>query len=125
MNSFGRTNKKYDIDMIHGPLMPKIATFFVPLMASGVLQLLFNAVDLVVVGKWVGSDALAAVGATTALINVFCNLMIGISMGANVLAARYIASEDHEKTGETVHTAISMALIIGVTISLLGMWFSG
>lgn len=124
MNSFGRTNKKYEIDMIHGPLMPKLATFFVPLMVSGVLQLLFNAVDLVVVGKWVGSDALAAVGATTALINVFCNLMIGISMGANVLAARYIASEDHEKTGETVHTAISMALLIGVTISLLGLLFS-
>lgn len=116
---------KYEIDMINGALMPKLITFFVPLMISGVFQLLFNAVDLVVVGNWVGSDALAAVGATTALINVFCNLMIGISLGANVMAARYIAVGDDKSTSDIVHTSISIAIIIGVGISLLGLAFSG
>lgn len=124
MSSVKNEKSKYEIDMIHGPLMPKIVTFFVPLMVSGVLQLLFNAVDLVVVGKWVGSDALAAVGATTALINVFCNLMIGISLGANVMTARFLASEDHEQTSESVHTSITLALILGVSISVLGLVFS-
>ena len=114
----------YEIDMIHGALMPKLITFFIPLMFSGMLQLLFNAVDLVVVGRFAGSEPLAAVGATTSLISMFANLFIGISLGANVVAARYIATEDDRNVSETVHTAITIAAIMGVTMMFVGFFLS-
>ena len=83
-----RTNAKtYEIDMCNGPLLKKILIFYFPLMLSGVLQLLFNAADIVVVGRFAGSHALAAVGSTSALINLLVNLFIGLSVGANVLVA--------------------------------------
>ena len=78
---------KYEIDMCNGTILDKLISFSIPLMLSGILQLLFNAVDIIVVGHFTGSEALAAVGSTTALINVLVNLFIGISLGANVLAA--------------------------------------
>ena len=84
---------KYEIDMCNGTLMDKLISFAIPLMLSGILQRMFNAVDIIVVGRFSGSQSLAAVGSTTALINVFTNLFIGISLGANVLAARYYALE--------------------------------
>ena len=77
---------KYEIDMCNGTIMDKLISFSLPLMVSGILQLMFNAVDIIVVGRFSGSQALAAVGSTTALINVFINLFMGISLGANVLA---------------------------------------
>lgn len=83
--------------MCNGTIMDKLISFSIPLMLSGILQLMFNAVDIVVVGRFSGSQALAAVGSTTALINVFTNLFIGISLGANVLAARYYAAEKQKK----------------------------
>ena len=79
---------KYEIDMCNGTIMDKLISFALPLMLSGMLQLTFNAVDIVVIGQFSGKQSLAAVGATTALINVFTNLFIGISLGANVIAAR-------------------------------------
>ena len=78
--------------MCNGTIMDKLISFSLPLMLSGILQLMFNAVDIIVVGRFSGSQALAAVGSTTALINVFTNLFIGISLGANVLAARFYAA---------------------------------
>ena len=78
--------------MCNGSIMDKLITFSLPLMLSGILQLLFNAVDLVVVGRFTGSQALAAVGSTTALINMFINFFMGVSLGANVLVARFYAS---------------------------------
>ena len=84
---------KYEIDMCNGSLMDKLISFSLPLMLSGILQLLFNAVDIIVVGRFTGRHALAAVGSTTALINMFVNLFIGISLGANVLAARFFAAK--------------------------------
>ena len=83
--------------MCNGTIMDKLISFSIPLMLSGILQLMFNAVDIVVVGRFSGSQALAAVGSTTALINVFTNLFIGISLGANVLAARYYAAGKTKK----------------------------
>ena len=83
---------RYEIDMCNGSIMDKLISFSIPLMLSGILQLLFNAVDIIVVGRFAGSQALAAVGSTTALINVFTNLFIGVSLGANVLSARFYAS---------------------------------
>ena len=100
---------KYEIDMCNGTLMDKLISFAIPLMLSGILQLMFNAVDIIVVGRFSGSQSLAAVGSTTALINVFTNLFIGISLGANVLAARYYALEKSKEMSETVHTAIAFA----------------
>ena len=112
---------KYEIDMCNGTIMDKLISFSVPLMVSGILQLLFNAVDIIVVGRFSGSWALAAVGSTTALINVFTNLFIGVSLGANVLAARFYAAGRDREMSETVHTAITFALISGVVMAFVGL----
>ncbi|MCO7154599.1 MATE family efflux transporter [Anaerobutyricum hallii] len=114
-------NNKYEIDMCNGTLMDKLISFSLPLMLSGILQLLFNAVDIIVVGRFTGRQALAAVGSTTALINIFTNLFIGISLGANVLAARFYASGKEKKMSETVHTSITLALISGLVMALAGV----
>ena len=110
--------------MCNGSIMDKLISFSLPLMLSGILQLMFNAVDIVVVGRFSGSEALAAVGSTTALINVFTNLFIGISLGANVLAARFYASGKDEEMSETVHTSILLALISGIIMAFLGVIFA-
>ena len=115
---------KYEIDMCSGSIMDKLISFSLPLMLSGILQLMFNAVDIIVVGRFSGSQALAAVGSTTALINMFTNLFIGISLGANVLAARYYASGKEKEMSETVHTAITLALISGIMMAFVGLFFS-
>lgn len=115
---------KYEIDMCNGSIMDKLISFSLPLMLSGILQLMFNAVDIVVVGRFSGSSALAAVGSTTALINVFTNLFIGVSLGANVLAARFYASGRQKEMSETVHTSILLALISGIAMAIVGLLFS-
>ena len=119
-----QAKKKYEIDMCNGTIMDKLISFCVPLMLSGILQLMFNAVDIVVVGRFSGRQALAAVGSTTALINVFTNLFIGISLGANVLAARFYAAGRDREMSETVHTAITLALISGLVMAVAGLLFS-
>ena len=119
-----QAKKKYEIDMCNGTIMDKLISFCVPLMLSGILQLMFNAVDIVVVGRFSGRQALAAVGSTTALINVFTNLFIGISLGANVLAARFYAAGRDKEMSETVHTAITLALISGLVMAVAGLLFS-
>ena len=111
---------KYEIDMCNGTIMDKLIAFAFPLMLSGVLQLMFNAVDIIVVGRFSGSSSLAAVGSTTALINVFANLFIGISLGANVLAARFFATGREKEMSETVHTSITFALISGIAMAIIG-----
>lgn len=115
---------KYEIDMVNGTIMPKLITFAIPLMLSGILQLLFNAVDIIVVGRFSGSQSLAAVGSTSSLINMLTNLFIGISLGANVLAARFYAAGKHKEMSETVHTSILTALISGVLMIFVGIFFS-
>lgn len=111
---------KYEIDMCSGSIMDKLISFALPLMISSILQLMFNAVDIIVVGRFSGSQALAAVGSTTALINIFTNLFIGISLGANVLAARYFAAGRDREMSEAVHTAITLALISGIVMAFVG-----
>lgn len=115
-----KTNK-YEIDMCNGSIMDKLISFSLPLMVSSILQLMFNAVDIIVVGRFSGSQALAAVGSTTALINIFTNLFIGISLGANVLAARYFAAGREKEMSEAVHTAITLALISGIMMAFVGV----
>ena len=112
MKTQQKTNK-YEIDMCNGSILDKLISFSIPLMLSGILQLLFNAVDIIVVGRFTGS--------TTALINVFVNFFIGISLGSNVLAARFFAAGKDKEMSETVHTAITLALISGVGMGIIGV----
>ena len=114
---------RYEIDMRNGTVLDKLISFSIPLMLSE-FTTLFNAVDIIVVGRFTGSQALAAVGSTTALINVFTNLFIGVSLGANVLAARFYASGQEKKMSETVHTAITFALTSGIVMVFVGLFFS-
>lgn len=116
--------KSYEMDMCNGPLFGKILSFSIPLMLSGILQLLFNAVDMIVVGRFAGNSALAAVGATSSLINLLINLFIGFSVGANVLVARYYGAKKEKEVSETVHTAILLSVISGVILLLLGLFVS-
>jgi len=114
------SSRSYEIDMCNGPLLGKILIFTVPLMISGILQLLFNAADMVVVGRFAGSDALAAVGSTGSLINLLVNLFIGLSVGANVLTARYYGANQKKELSEIVHTAITTSFISGCILILIG-----
>ena len=116
--------RSYEIDMCNGSIMDKLISFALPLMLSGILQLMFNAVDIIVVGRFSGSGALAAVGSTTALINVFTNLFMGISLGANVLAARCYAAGKKKEMSDTVHTSILLALISGIGMAVIGLIFA-
>ncbi len=113
--------RSYEIDMCSGPLFSKILLFSIPLMASSILQLLFNAADMVVVGRFAGSGALAAVGANAALINLLTNLFIGFSVGANVLVAKFYGARREEDMGKAVHSAIALSLACGVILMAFGM----
>ena len=110
----------YQIDMLHGPLAGKLLLFALPLMFSGILQLLFNAADVVVVGRYVGKEALAAVGSNNSLINLLVNLFAGLSVGANVVVARDLGAGREEEVRESVHTTITLSLISGAVLTLVG-----
>lgn len=118
--------RQMTIDMTHGPLLGKILLFSLPLMASNILQLLFNAADIVVVGRFAGSASLAAVGSTASLINLFINLLVGLSVGVNVLIARYLGLTGQQKEiSRALHTAIAVALAGGALLALVGIVASG
>lgn len=116
--------KKYEIDMCNGPLTGKILLFYIPLMFSGVLQLLFNAADIVVVGQFAGNESLAAVGSTGSLTNLIVNLFIGLSVGANVLVARFYGAGQERELKEMVQTAIATAFGAGVLLIFVGFFVS-
>lgn len=113
--------RSYEVDMCRGPLLGKILIFAFPLMLSGILQLLFNAADIVVVGRFAGSQALAAVGSTGALINLIINVFIGLSVGANVLVARYYGAGEKEQVSQAVHTSVLLSLLCGVVLIAVGV----
>ena len=117
-------NKKYEMDMCSGPILGKMLMFALPLMLSSVLQLLFNAADVVVVGKFAGDNSLAAVGSTGSLVNLLVNLFVGLSVGANVMAARHFGAKQHEELSKTVHTAITVAAVSGVILTFIGVIFA-
>ncbi len=116
--------RKFEIDMCNGPLLGKILTFAIPLMLSGILQLLFNAADIIVVGRFTGKEALAAVGSTGSLINLLINVFIGLSIGTNVLVAQYIGARDPKNVSETVHTSILTSLICGTVMIFVGIFLA-
>lgn len=115
---------KYEMDMCSGPLLPKILLYSLPLMLSGILQLLFNAADIVVVGRFAGNDALAAVGSTSSLINLLVNVFMGLSVGTNVMVARFFGAGQKKELEEMVHTAILTSIVSGATLIFVGLALS-
>ena len=111
----------YEVDMCHGPLLGKIIVFAVPLILSGILQLLFNAADIIVVGRFAGSESLAAVGSTSSVINLLVNVFIGLSIGANVLVARFYGAGKDKEVEETVHTSVLLSIISGGILLVVGV----
>lgn len=112
------------IDMCSGPLLGKLLRFSVPLMLSGILQLLFNAADIVVVGQFDSSDAMAAVGSTSSLNNLIVNLFLGLSAGGSVVVAQYFGMKSRQDVEETVHTAILLGFISGLVLVAAGMFLA-
>lgn len=109
------------IDMLHGPLLGKILTYAIPFALSSILEQLFITIDVAVVGRFASSEALAAVGANTFLINLFINLFVGVSLGANVVLANYIGQNDNRRIRHAISTTASLSLISGFTLLVLGL----
>ncbi len=116
--------KQFEMDMTRGAIFPKLLMFSIPLIASGCLQLLFNTADIIVVGRFVGSRAMAAVGSTSSLINLIINFFVGLSVGVNVCVARYYASNRDRDLRDTIHTSILTALVSGAFLILLGSFLA-
>lgn len=119
-----RGKSSYEIDMVNGPLLGKIIKFAIPLMLSGILQLFFNAADIVVVGRFAGSTAMAAVGSTGSLINLIVNVFMGLSVGTNVLVARYYGARDNKNLEETVHTSVFASIVCGCILIFVGIFLA-
>ena len=113
--------KSYEMDMCTGSILKKMLLFSLPLMASSVLQLLFNAADIIVVGRFSGDNALAAVGSNTALINLLTNFFMGLSIGANVLVARYYGAKQDKDLVETIHTSMLLSIYSGIILTVVGV----
>ncbi len=117
--------KNYEIDMCHGPILKKMLLFALPLMASGLLQLLFNAADIVMLGQFGTDDSMGSVGATGPLVNLVTNLFIGLSVGTNVLVARYYSTKQDRELSRTLHASIFLALASGIVLTVVGVCFAG
>ena len=114
----------FEVDMLNGPIFYKILLFSLPLMLSGILQLLFNAADLIIIGQHSDSNALAAVGVTAPIVNFFLNVIIGISVGSNVIVARYLGAKKDREVHDAVHTSIAVCLILGVAVGIIAFILS-
>ena len=115
---------KNHIDMTSGPILPKLIKFALPLILSSVLQLLFNAADVVVVGRYAGDNSLAAVGSTSSLVNILVNFFLGLGVGCNVVAANFLGAGRKDDVNRTVHTTIMLSFIGGLLLTLVGLCFS-
>ena len=116
--------RNYEMDMCSGPILGKLLTFTIPLIFSGILQLLFNAADVIVVGRFAGSQSLAAVGSTTALINLMINIFIGLSVGVNVIVARYYGAKREKDVQDTIHTSMALSIVSGLFLIIVGQLLS-
>ena len=116
-----KQKKEYTIDMCNGPILKKMLIFTIPLMCSSILQLLFNAVDVIVVGHFAGDNSLAAVGSNASLIGLLTNLFVGLSIGTNVLVARYYGAKNKDSLSKTVHTSITLSILSGIFLTILGV----
>lgn len=115
-----KKSRNYTIDMCEGSILSKLLLFALPLIASSVLQLFFNAADVIVVGKFAGDHALAAVGSNGSIINLLVNVFMGLSVGANVLVARFFAAKQESELRKTVHTAMSVSVLCGFFVAVMG-----
>lgn len=111
----------HEIDILNGPIVKKYVMFVIPLALGYILQLLFNAADVIVVGQFVGATALAAVGSTTALVNLYLNIYTGLATGVNILTARYYATGNAQNTGRIVHTSMGLSFIMGAAFLVAGL----
>jgi len=118
-------NKRGILDMTTGPFFKKILIFSIPLMLTGVLQLIYNAADVMVVGRFAGSESLAAVGSTSSLVNLIINLFVGLSTGAGVVTSRHIGANATERINKSVHTAMAIGIISGFAVGVFGFFLSG
>lgn len=119
-----QSKSRYQMDMCRGPLLRKIVLFSIPLICSGILQLLFHTADLIVLGRFASYQALAAVGVTSAITQLLTIVCLGVSIGANVLVARYIGAKERSQVSRSVHTAISFSLLSGVFLIFFGFFVS-
>lgn len=117
-------NKRYELDMTTGPFLKKIFIFAIPMILTGLLQLLYNTADVVVIGQFAGKESLAAVGSTGSLINLILNVFIGLSTGSGVMVARYIGAQDDEKIHKCTHTALCVGICAGFAVAFIGFFFS-
>ena len=117
--------KRHQKSMLHGPLLPSIISYAVPIVLTGLLQLLFNAADLVVVGQFRGSASLAAVGATGSITNLVVNLFIGLSVGVGVAVAHGMGGHEDREVHRVVHTALPTAIVGGLILTVIGVSMSG
>ncbi len=122
--AFGATKTRYEMDMTSGSLLGKVLLFAGPLMLTGILQLLYNAADIIVVGNFAGPQALAAVGSTSSLINLLVNVFMGLSVGTSVLVARRWGAGEMAEVSRAVHTSITVALISGELVGVVGVAFA-
>ena len=121
-----KTNNRFEIDMTSGNLFIKILVFSLPLAAMGVLQLLYNAADLIVVSNFSNDkEALGAVGSTSTLINLVVNLFMGLSVGTNVLCAHLYGAKDYKRMSDVVHTSIMISFLSGLVLGIFGFFFAG
>ena len=116
--------RKYEIDMVNGAILPKLLRFCIPLALSGMLQLLYNAADVIVVGRYCGSTALAAVGSNGALVNLTINIFIGLSVGTGVVVAQYYGAQDGKGVHRAVHTSVLLGFLGGILVMIIGLFTS-
>ncbi|MCI8388819.1 MAG: MATE family efflux transporter [Clostridiales bacterium] len=116
-----KSDKKFQMDMCNGPILSKMLRFTLPLIAAGLLQLMFNAADIIVVGKFCGDNSMGAVGSNGSMVSLMTNFFIGISVGTNVLAARFFGAKNDEELSKTVHTSMMVSLIIGIFLTFVGL----
>lgn len=121
----GKMDDKKHVNMTSGPTLGKMIMFSIPIILSGILQLLFNAADIVVVGKFAGDESLAAVGSTSALINLFTNIFIGLSIGANVLVAHFVGAKEEQRISDILYTSFVVSSVCGVFLVITGFFLSG
>ena len=119
-----RRSSRFEMDMTTGPLLPKVLMFSLPLVITSVLQLLYNAADVIVVGRYAGAQSLAAVSSTGALINLLVNIFMGLSVGGSVVIARAYGAGDAREVHQGVHTSITVAGIAGVAVGIMGFFAS-
>ena len=114
-------DKRHQVDMINGPIFSRMICYALPILATSVLQLLYNAADVAVVGKFAGEEALAAVGSTGSLVNLLVNFFVGLAVGVRVLVSRNYGAGNKRGISDTVHTAIPLGFICGALLLLVGI----